>query len=484
MLLCAIAVYFAWLKQGGAVDDALIPARYARHLLDGHGWTFNVGETVNGSTSALNTLLTATLGLLFGIEAAQVLIFGICSGSTAWLLSKACTQDRRPNHALAAAVMTLPYLWWFVGLETAVALLLIVATLISYARYRYLWAGALAALAFLARGDCALLLPILGAHWAWTRRGDFASAHRALWSAAAVLIPWFVYSASTFGSVFPGTLAAKRAHVSSGLVPRWTYLEGTWLELVKFCSIRCADALGALAKLWGGTASASAIRWLAWALVLGFVLAACKAWLRWLRRDLVLAGLLVFALAQWLAYVLLAVPLHHWYYAALMCALSLGVLFTASDLWQRTRFRWVGLALALSWLFVAAPSPWPDRVPQLHYSSKSRYGDYRAAAAWLREHASPSTLACKEVGVLGWELREWRVRDMLGLVTPGGAKAIARGRRDWWIDVEPRPEWILVSPGLTGIDGSITKRQDIWPKLELAWSNERLMLLRFRTKKK
>ena len=48
------------------IDDAYITFRYARNLLAGHGFVFNPGEQVLGTTTPVYTLLMATFGLFLG----------------------------------------------------------------------------------------------------------------------------------------------------------------------------------------------------------------------------------------------------------------------------------------------------------------------------------------------------------------------------------------------------------------------------------
>ena len=62
----------AWLAfrwgTGLTLDDALITYRYAENLAEGHGFVFNEGERVLGTTTPLLTLLLALGGLVFGVE--------------------------------------------------------------------------------------------------------------------------------------------------------------------------------------------------------------------------------------------------------------------------------------------------------------------------------------------------------------------------------------------------------------------------------
>ena len=61
LLGSGIAGLLVALGKPSVFDDAYISFRYARHLADGHGLVWNVGERVEGYTNFLWTLL---LGLL------------------------------------------------------------------------------------------------------------------------------------------------------------------------------------------------------------------------------------------------------------------------------------------------------------------------------------------------------------------------------------------------------------------------------------
>ncbi len=57
-----------WRGSGFAGEDAYITMRYAENLAQGHGFVFNLGERVQGSTTPLGTMLVA-LGIVAGFDA-------------------------------------------------------------------------------------------------------------------------------------------------------------------------------------------------------------------------------------------------------------------------------------------------------------------------------------------------------------------------------------------------------------------------------
>jgi arabinofuranosyltransferase len=61
-------------------DDALISLRYSKRLIEGHGFTWNPGERIEGYSNLLWVLATAGLGLILRIDLVMVLrILGFIS---------------------------------------------------------------------------------------------------------------------------------------------------------------------------------------------------------------------------------------------------------------------------------------------------------------------------------------------------------------------------------------------------------------------
>src|SRR5581483_9278008 len=152
----AAAVPLAWMlarehaiagAPGFPLDDSWIHLHFARHLAEGAGFAYNLGQPVSGSTAPLWTLLLAA-GALVVRRAA--LAFGA-----------------PPAAALSAAVTLLwtgAFAWGALsGMEVMLAALLVGAALLALARDAT-WATALAgALAALARPEAILLTPLLAA---------------------------------------------------------------------------------------------------------------------------------------------------------------------------------------------------------------------------------------------------------------------------------------------------------------------------------
>ena len=92
--------------QGYVFEDAYITYRYADNLAAGHGFVFNPGERVFGTTTPLYTLVLAGLARLgLDIPTAGAFLSGLCVAGTAlagaWLLRRGGRPELGLVYALA-----------------------------------------------------------------------------------------------------------------------------------------------------------------------------------------------------------------------------------------------------------------------------------------------------------------------------------------------------------------------------------------------
>jgi hypothetical protein len=196
-------------------EDAYITLRYARNLAEGHGFVFNPGERVLGTTTPLHALLLAPFGWLregAALPGAAVAIGIASAGAAVALVFRLCRRlglsDAVPvatallftvSHELIEASVA--------GMETMLVVALMFAGLALAVEGRLAAAGAALALLAIARVDG---LPwvglVLGYLW-WDRRRFPA---RALAAFALVLLPWVIFATAYFGSPIPHSLTAKQ----------------------------------------------------------------------------------------------------------------------------------------------------------------------------------------------------------------------------------------------------------------------------------
>jgi hypothetical protein len=218
---------------GFTVDDALISARYATHIAQGHGHRFNtLGPVTDGVTPLVWPYLLAPFASdpNGALEAARWL------GVIAWLgasvvLAKHLSRIVGPRPSLGHLSLLVAYgspavaAWASAGMETAFALCLVtIATIVGDSRRRWT-SSALLGIACTLRPE---LLPFactlaLGCAWLDTPGSDEAVRRRVrallVHAVAAlgpfvliVLVRWMV-----FGAPGPLALRAKPSDISHGL---------------------------------------------------------------------------------------------------------------------------------------------------------------------------------------------------------------------------------------------------------------------------
>lgn len=224
-LIVAFLLHSAWLAV--VAEDAYISFRFARHLADGHGLVWNIGEApVEGFTNLLWTLLAAAADRV-GLEIARTMqLLGVAAGAaTLWLADRFAAGV----FGLDGAARTLPVLllaasgplatWSASGLETSLFALLALATLYHLSRWlRTRAVGDLVAswaalmMATLTRPEGFLLAAVAG--W-MTLRGD-APDRRHRPPAWAFLVAFALFSIVLtalrmvyFGAPLPNTFFAK-----------------------------------------------------------------------------------------------------------------------------------------------------------------------------------------------------------------------------------------------------------------------------------
>lgn len=202
---------------GFPLDDSWIHFQFARNLAEGHGFAYNPGVPVSGSTAPLWTLVLAALFKIGGANPAWAKAAGVAGAlGAAWLarrLALAWTGDTALG--LTAALVTAwsaPMVWGALsGMEVTLAAFLVTAALVAHAGRRAPLAAALAGLAALVRPESILLLPLL-----WLAGPLTARRSAIVWGVPAlILLPWVAFNIRTTGTPLPATASAK---IEGGLV--------------------------------------------------------------------------------------------------------------------------------------------------------------------------------------------------------------------------------------------------------------------------
>ena len=198
------------------LDDSWIHLHFARNLAEGHGFAYNPGAPVAGSTAPLWTLLLggafAAAGSHVELAKALAIVAALGAALAARRLGERWTGDAGLG-LLAGALTALsgPLIWGALsGMEVGLAALLSTAALCLPPSPAWRPA-ALLGLAALARPEAVLLAPLilLAAPLHPRRVAVFAAV------LAALLAPWVAFNLATTGSPLPATASAK---VEGGLV--------------------------------------------------------------------------------------------------------------------------------------------------------------------------------------------------------------------------------------------------------------------------
>jgi hypothetical protein len=386
----------AW---GFPLDDSWIHLHFARNLAEGHGFAYNPGRPVAGSTAPLWTLLLAAGALVAGASVALAKTLGVACALAAALLTRraALAWGAPPVVALVAGVALLwagPMAWGALsGMEVTLAALLVAATLLAHAREHLFGTALLAALAVAARPEAALLLPLL----ALARPLTLRRAAVFVVVPAVVLAPVVAFSYATVGAPYPATAAAK---VEGGLIG--------WLG-----GLREPLMLTLVARPW-----AFVREWLGWLWQINplLPLAVPAIALAWRRSGRALGVVALALVAHPLGMALLAPyrgpGFQEGRYSIHLLPLALVVLAAAFALtpawWRVALLAWLVLAL---WTLVPAAERYAWGVQNIE-AMQVRVG--RWVAAHTRQRAR---LAVNDIGAIAWVSRR-EIVDLMGLVTP------------------------------------------------------------------
>jgi len=249
------------------VDDAYITFRYARNIVEGNGFVYNIGERVMGTTTPLYTLLMAGLSLLTGsrdFPAIALIVNALAGGFSVRMLYG--LGKRFTGHPVPAATVALlwalaPFSVSFAigGMETDLTIGLLIAAAYAHLAERTRMLAILSALALLARPDTAIMLgPLWLSHILEQRRIPWREGLTGL----AILAPWLIFGTLYFGSPLTNSVSAKS--IVYHLPPESAFLRllqhyatpfieqnvlpptGIFIALVAYCGLCALGSINAL----------------------------------------------------------------------------------------------------------------------------------------------------------------------------------------------------------------------------------------------
>jgi len=199
------------------LDDAYISFRYGQNLATGHGFVFNVGERIMGSTSPGQCLLSAIVYLIAGRDAVPSIMAAI--GCASWTAIAIATRLHL-HHALGSAgalivagalLLDAARNSTCVAMETNTVIALNLWAIWCAQQGRWRVAALLSGLACVFRPDAAIVALLLASVCVWKLR-------RPAWAPclvfAGVVLPWLTFAFAYFGTVIPQS-AVTKFHVAS-----------------------------------------------------------------------------------------------------------------------------------------------------------------------------------------------------------------------------------------------------------------------------
>ena len=449
LLLAATAALIPFLDY--LTDDTFIHLQFAKHLVEGKGFSFNAGEPTYGATSPLWVLLLAATGKILPISVAAPTdaasmpalawvakalgaIFHLLAVLALVLTGKRLGWDDRTSLGVGflLAAQSWAIRWAVSGMETPLATACVALALYGLAGILVRgrsggWTGLFLGLASLARPECYLLAAIaVVAVWL----GSENRKRRALEILAGlgiVILPWLATAWRWFHTLLPNTAAAKAGGIlNPGLFVAAFHaifqveLAADALPLLLLVLVLAfGNATGALPEARG--------RRLFWI--------ACLAWPTLLSLSLALQGVQVVS-----RYVVPATP----------CVLLIGMAsfrWVVAALAPRRYGLWLAVVLVAfalqNTLFTALVS-----APSTRAHTRGLRDSLVTIGIWARDHTPRDAFfAVADIGAFGY-YSDRRVLDLYGLVTPAMAPLAVREGYDAIVEraeyeVAGRPDYLV-----------------------------------------
>ncbi|MDI6803850.1 MAG: hypothetical protein QME58_08390 [Bacteroidota bacterium] len=199
-------------------DDTFIYLQFSRNIINGEGFAFNSGNPIYGVTSPLWTLIISMFGY-FGLNLLSAakyadLFFALTSILLFYKLANKIIQDK---WIALFATVTFAFNAWLIrwtgtGMETSLSVLLTLVVLLSALNNKYYSTALFLSLLMLVRPET-LLLTFLYFVFIYMNAVDvkiyFKKTAILLWIFGFILLPWFAYAYTNFGSIIPNTALAK-----------------------------------------------------------------------------------------------------------------------------------------------------------------------------------------------------------------------------------------------------------------------------------
>lgn len=382
-------------------DDQFITFRYIDNIASGHGFVYNVGEHVLGTTTPLFTLLGALVKLLLPAVSTPELmawtnVLFLAAGCV--LFYRVLTRLLDDRFAFFGALVFAFHFSKAVpeGMESPLFILFVLSFLLMLLEQRFRTSAIFLSLACLTRPDAGLIAVLAFAFW-W-RRAGLREALVATGMTVLVALPWLLFAMWYFGSIIPQSLVAKMHGHDIYILPA--------IQALKV-------QLAALSRIYWGAIIDPDNLLLQSIFNLGpfLVLAGTGAW------QLVRKGLWVFPaipLVYLVSYSLSNPVLFPWYSTQVEPLWILVSLCGAG--WVMTHLPWRSARVVFCGLLLIGPLFfWTQLLLMDRTGTK---GDLFAAGEYLAQHVKGGEgVALSNIGIVGY-VSGARIIDTIGLTYP------------------------------------------------------------------
>lgn len=214
LIIFSLLLNLGWMYYTNYTEeDAFITFRISRQIASGHGFVYNLGEPMYGSTTPLLTLLLSvwirfvSADVVLGARILNVIAI-VITLLFSWQALKALNRSMVEQVCALLALLASSKLIFMntQGMETPLALALLAASWYFWLMDRPNLAGLMCGLLLWTRIDLAFWVLILVILASFSRLQD---ALRIALIAAVAYLPWVVFAFLYFGSPIPFTVTAK-----------------------------------------------------------------------------------------------------------------------------------------------------------------------------------------------------------------------------------------------------------------------------------
>ena len=421
LLGAAIALRLAWLVYTNyTYEDAFITFRYARNLVSGHGFVFNVGERIYGTTTPLFTLLLAGWLIVFpenvilGARGFDLLA-ALGSLTLVWVLLSEL-EIKTPLRIAVLLLLAISDKLWerdTGGMETPLVIFLMIAALYAVAQNKSLVAGIIAGMLLWTRIDTAIWVAVLiFVAWYVNRRPSI----RLILTVGLTYLPWLAFATLYFGSSIPYTVTAKWTAYQLGSNPT------PWLDRL-------------LVVLKWVTPVSIPIEWSSGQLIVGTITIALAVYGAFaVRRSTILMVLPVFGLLELVSLVSVGAVFEPRYFVPLYWTILLLVGLGLGTIWRRGFSTVIGQRVIAGLLFVTGLFGFWLIIQRAHYIRDYQLHVYDSSlkplGLWLNEHTPPNaTVLLEPLGYAGFYANRYMI-DEVGLVSPQVVALKRQGVKD------------------------------------------------------